>query len=309
MFPLFYVFQRILQPIFCYVITHTTFNVFSQIWEIMLNEQLLKSLSIFGLESIDALVYASLLQCGSSSVGALAEKLDVERGKAYRAINKLRNIGIIKTTFSNPTMCSAIDPSNALKIIIQQKKEECVTMEKFSNEVINELKDICRSGDSTANNLSSFTIIQGRANIYTRIGKVIEDATDIVYLVTTIDDLIMMYHTSIPEKIKLCQKNGGEVRIITEINNDEQTVFIDRLGVNNVRIGKLTSKSRMVVENNKQLIMSNVILESKNLNDNSDTVISTNCTEMASNIYSLCSIIWKKSKTLDLRASRKIPNF
>lgn len=276
----------------------------------MLNEELIKSLSVFGLESIDALVYANLLQGGSSSVGALAEKIDVDRGKAYRAINKLRNIGIIKTTFSNPTICSAVEPTNALKVIIQQKKEECITMEKFSNEIIHELRNICRSGDSSANNLSSFTIIQGRANIYTRIGKLIEDATDIVYLVTTIEDLIMIYHTSIPEKIKLCKKNGGEVRIITEINNEEQIMFIDRLGVDNVRIGKLTSKSRMVVENNKQLIMSNIILETKNLNDNSDTVLSTNCVEMASNIYSLCTLIWKKSKTLELKSSsKKIHNF
>ena len=68
-------------------------------------EQLINSLTHFGLDKADAIVYLGLLQMGSVTVGTMSSKLDIDRGKAYRSLNKLRNLGLVSTTFSNPTIC------------------------------------------------------------------------------------------------------------------------------------------------------------------------------------------------------------
>ena len=89
-----------------------------------IQKELIDSLSHFGLEKSDTIVYLGLLQMGSVTVGTMSSKLEIDRGKAYRSLNKLRNLGLVSTTFSNPTICQAVAPEDALSIIIQRKEDE-----------------------------------------------------------------------------------------------------------------------------------------------------------------------------------------
>ena len=255
----------------------------------------------FGFDEIDAKIYVGLLQMGPVTVGNMAQKLDVDRGKAYRALSKLRNMGAVSTTFSNPTIVNVIEPAEALTNIIQKKEDEIVTLQKLANMVVKDIRNYER--DVEATDLSSFSIVQGRSNIYTRIGKLLQDSTEKIYIVTTSEDLMRMYHTAVPEKIKACCDNGGEVRIITNSCDDASLAIISELQPTEIRIGKLPSKSRMIVESKKQLIMSGSMRDSMDLNDEVDSILYTNSSEMVENMFSLCSHMWTKSKPLELIAS------
>lgn len=260
----------------------------------MNHEEIIKHLGLFGLEEIDSKVYMGLLQTGPVSVGNLSVKLDIDRGKTYRALNRLRNMGIVSTTFSNPTLCSAIPPVDALNVILDRKQDEMITMKNLSQKIVEDIDVIVKQTDMQE--ISSFVIIQGRSNIYSRIGKLLQKATGVVYLVGPPEDFMRMYHTTIPEKIQMIKENGTEVRILTEISNEKELVFINRLEPNEVRLGKLPSKSRMIVEENRQLIMSGALNTSMDLNDENDSVMHTNSAEMVSNMFSLCTLLWAKSK-------------
>jgi len=109
-----------------------------------------------------------------------------------------------------------------------------------------------------------------------------------------------MYHTSIPEKIKICQKKGSKVLLLTETKSENLLPLIQRLGADDARIGKLPSKSRMIVEDESQLIMSGSIKETMNLNDENDSILYTNSSEMINNMYSLCNHLWNKSKPIEI---------
>lgn len=269
----------------------------------MNHDEIVKNLAFFGLEEIDSKVYMGLLQTGPVSVGTLSGKLDIDRGKTYRALNRLRNMGVVSTTFSNPTLCSAVPPAEALDVILDRKQDEMITMKNLSQKIIEEIDVIVRETD--IQEISSFVIIQGRSNIYSRIGKLLQKATGTIYLVAPPEDLMRMYHTAIPERIELIKENGGEVRILTEITSEKEIAFINRLNPTEIRLGKLPSKSRMVVEENRQLIMSGALNTSMDLNDESDSVMHTNSSEMVSNMFSLCTLLWNKSKTTELVATAK----
>ena len=107
-----------------------------------------------------------------------------------------------------------------------------------------------------------------------------------------------MYHTSIPDKIHARINAGGEVRIITEECTAKAMEIIEQLGTPDIKIGKLPSKSRMIVESKNQLIMSGAMKESMDLNDDVDSIMYTNSAEMVENMFSLCTHLWKKSKPL-----------
>jgi sugar-specific transcriptional regulator TrmB len=269
----------------------------------MNHEEIIKHLGLFGLEEIDSKVYMGLLQTGPVSVGNLSVKLDIDRGKTYRALNRLRNMGIVSTTFSNPTLCSAISPVDALNVILDRKQDEMITMKNLSQKIVEDIDVIVKQTDMQE--ISSFVIIQGRSNIYSRIGKLLQKATGVVYLVGPPEDFMRMYHTTIPEKIQMIKENGTEVRILTEISNEKELVFINRLEPNEIRLGKLPSKSRMIVEENRQLIMSGALNTSMDLNDESDSVMHTNSAEMVSNMFSLCTLLWTKSKPTEIFVTAK----
>jgi sugar-specific transcriptional regulator TrmB len=268
-------------------------------------KEMVEALAFFGLEEIDSKVYMGLLQTGPVSVGALSSKLDIDRGKTYRALNRLRNMGVVTTTFSNPTLCSAVSPSEALQTIVERKQDEITTMKNLSQKIIQDISIITKQNE--IQEVSSFVIIQGRSNIYSRISKLLQKASGIVYIVAPADDLMRMYHTVIPERIQLLKENGTEIRVLTEITSQKELVFVDRLNPTEIRLGKLPSKSRMIVEENKQLIMSGALNASMDLNDENDSVMHTNSAEMVSNMFSLCTLLWNKSKQVEVMvAPRKV---
>lgn len=270
----------------------------------MNQHEIIETLAYFGLEDIDSKVYMGLLQTGPVSVGTLSAKLDIDRGKTYRALNRLRNMGVVTTTFSNPTLCSAVPPTEALNTIVERKQDEITTMKNLSQKIVEDISVIVRETD--VQEVSSFIIIQGRSNIYSRVSKLLQKASGVVYIVAPSEDLMRMYHTSIPERIQLLKEEGVQVRILTEVSGEKELSFVHRLDPSEIRIGKLPSKSRMIVEENKQLIMSGALNGSMDLNDETDSVMHTNSLEMVSNMFSLCSLLWNKSKPAEMVVAPRV---
>lgn len=184
----------------------------------------------------------------------------------------------------------------ALTNVIQKKDDEIITLEKLASPLVDNLKNYERKAVPT--DLSSFSIIQGRSNIYTKIGKLIQEATEKIFIVTTSEDLMRMYHTSIPDKITQKIKTGVDVKIITNSCDSNSLKIIEQLGTTKIKIGKLPSKSRMIIEAKNQLIMSGAMKEAMDLNDDVDSIMYTNSSEMVENMFSLCSHLWTKSKSL-----------
>ncbi len=273
-------------------------------------ELILQLSSILDLETVEARIYLNLLRLGPVTASALAKELDVDRTKTYRTIDKLLNMSIVSTTISNPKLCIATKPEEVLKIVLQKKQDEINRVEKIGKDVIQRINKIVPITDG--HYIPTFRTVQGRANIYSHIEKLLEDSSRTIYIVTTSDDILRMYHTAVPEKIKECIDKGGTVRILTSTDNNKFIPLIERLKPTETRLGKLPSKGRIIVEEGKQMIMSDVMNASDFANmDNSrlphdsfsigadtDFALWTNSAEMVNNIFSLCKFLWRTSKPL-----------
>lgn len=273
-------------------------------------ELILQLSSILDLETVEARIYLNLLRLGPVTASALAKELDVDRTKTYRTIDKLLNLSIVSTTISNPKLCIATKPEEVLKIVLQKKQDEINRVEKIGKDVIQKINKIVPITDG--HYVPTFRTVQGRANIYSHIEKLLEESKGTIYIVTTSDDILRMYHTAVPEKIKECIDNGGTVRILTSTDDKKFLPLIDRLKPTETRLGKLPSKGRIIVDEGKQMIMSDVMnasdlanmdnsrgsSDSFNLGADSDFALWTNSAEMVNNISSLCKFLWRTSKPL-----------
>lgn len=259
---------------------------------------ILEKLSHFGFDETDSKIYMGLNQFNEITVGSLASKLKIDRTKTYRSLRKLKNLGVVTTTFSNPVVCKAVSPKKALTSMIESKEDEVIMLHKIAKELVNDLD--CIKVIEKPTNQFSFSIIQGRTNIYGKIIKTINEAKNDIYIITTIEDVIRMYHTAIPEKIKQYVKNGRNVFLITESKNEKDRYFIDRFGATEIRIEKLPARGRIVLELNNHVIMSGYISQSMSLNDDLDSVMVTNSSEINTYVYNLCLYLWNKSKPLKI---------
>ncbi len=253
--------------------------------------------SVLDLEELEGQIYLNLLRTGPITASALAKELDIDRAKTYRTIDRLVSESIVSTTFSNPKLCIAVRPEEVLKIVLRKKHDELNMIEKVGKEVIAQVNKIVSEDERS--NVPTFRIAQGSQNIYGNVEKLIEESQEIVYIVTNIKDISKMYHTNIPEKIKLCEKNGGEVRLIVEMNDEKMLQFVERFGATESKIGKLPSKGRIIVSKDSQMIMSDATAKtSLQTNSEQDFALCTNSFEMVSNIFSLCTFLWKAAKPI-----------
>lgn len=259
---------------------------------------------ILDLEELDACIYLNLLRMGPVTASSLAKEINIDRTKVYRTIDKLLNLKVVSTTFSKPKLCVANKPEDVIKNVLQKKETQVNNIRDAKEYLVDRIKKTIPTNYTS--NLPTFHITQGTSNIYSDIEKLIENAKDDVYIITTLKDLSKMYHSSIPEKIKICEKNGGKIKLLTELNSHDFLSFISRFGATETRIGKLSSKGRIIVEKGKQMIMSDVICnDSEQKNVVFDYAICTNSIEMVNNIFILCNLLWKNSKPINYKNRQK----
>ena len=251
---------------------------------------------VLDLDDLEAKVYLNLLRAGPITASALAKELDIDRARMYRTVDKLVSRNIISTTLSSPKLCIAADPHDALKIALGKKEDEVNKIKKSGEAIIDKINNEINTNQN--NTVPTFRVVQGRQNIYADIAHVIENSTGVIYIATTLDDVARMYHSTIPEKITICEKNGGKVRLLVDMNDPKLAPFVKRFNATETRIGKLPSKGRMVVQQEKKMIMSDSAASSQNSNSDSDFSLCTNSSEMVDNIFTLCTFLWDASKPL-----------
>lgn len=258
---------------------------------------------ILDLDELEAKIYLSLLRTGPITASALAKDLDVDRARMYRTVDKLVSRNIVSTTLSSPKLCIAAEPEEALKIALRKKEDEVNKIKKSGEAIIDKINNEITTNQGT--NIPTFRVVQGRTNIYADIAQMIENSSGIVYISTSLEDISRMYHSTIPEKIMVCEKRGGQVRLLVELDDPKLMPFVKRFNATETKICKLPSKGRIVVEQEKQMIMSDSA-NGSNMATSSETDFSlcTNSSEMVSNIYSLCSLLWETAqplKTIDVK--------
>ena len=214
----------------------------------------------------------------------------------YRTVDKLVSRNIISTTLSSPKLCIAADPHDALKIALGKKEDEVNKIKKSGEAIMDKINN-----EITTNQVSTiptFRVVQGRQNIYADIAQLIENTTDVIYIATTLDDVSRMYHSTITEKITICEKNGGKVRLLVDMDDPKLASFVKRFNATETRVGKLPSRGRMIVQKDKKMIMSDSATSFQHSGSDSDFSLCTNSMEMVENIFTLCSFLWESSKVL-----------
>jgi sugar-specific transcriptional regulator TrmB len=262
-----------------------------------MHSDIILQLSHFGLSKTDAEVYLAILRMGCVTAREVSKTLEIHRGVIYQSITNLRNQGMVNTTFSSPSKLTASPPTEALKELVTRKKDEYITSQKLSDKILDDLEQVSKPVNPINDPLLS--VIQGKHNIFSKIGGMFDVASGTVFVILPIEEVLKLYYTPIPEKIVKCESRGVKVKLLTEVPSESEIGFLKRIGVKNIRFKKNLKKCRMIVENNSQALISNDYERASKSTNFDESIIQTNSPDVVVNFYSLCEYIWSKATPIE----------
>jgi len=249
----------------------------------------------FGLSGDEAQIYLGLLSMGGAKASEVSHFTKIERVKAYKMLENLKNLGFITSTLSSPAIFSANDIEKTVNAVIKQKIDESEKLQAYKPSLLQLLERFTvKQNEST---LPRLTVISGRANIYYQMIKIIDQSQDELYLATTVSDLTRMFYSNIPEALEKARKRNVIIKLITELEIATKPDCVQRLGFNNFKITKLPSKGRILCSSD-QVIVSGYTSSLYSQKINEDSALITNSDEIGGNMRILCKYLWSTGQEI-----------
>jgi sugar-specific transcriptional regulator TrmB len=96
----------------------------------------------FGLTPLEAKVYVSLLQTGTASAYRVAKNAKMHRVEAYRALGRLKKLGLVIEFMGRPTLYQPAPPSKGVQLLIDQVARKMKELKEAKQETVRWLKSI-----------------------------------------------------------------------------------------------------------------------------------------------------------------------
>ncbi len=234
----------------------------------------------YGLSNRESLVYLSLLANGRQSAGEIAKAVQIRRMEAYRIIKRLAESGVVVATPGNPVKYTGEPIEQVVAMMMDRQMKKLEEMEKGRAEVVSIGRTIAPPPGQQREEYN-FKMVQGREQIYGQILRIVGGAEKSVETVLTRNDLLQLYLLGLAEALKEAKKRGVKSRIITvcDLQTTEPTEAI--LRVAELRHSDDFAKSRIVVVDGDQVLVSLVLDEVVGRKNERDVAIWTNSGDYA----------------------------
>lgn len=177
-----------------------TFNVFSGIISVM--EELLQQA---GLNEIQARAYLYLLKNGQSSPPAVAKALQLTRSNAYKILDKLTGMGLIRRTEAHKKYVYQAEDPIALASIVAAERNRLIALEKGVKSAIHELRQTYER--TTASDVTTY---RGKAAVISLYGEQTELKQPIRFIKSRADIPVMGFETM--DKLRRLPAQRGILR-------------------------------------------------------------------------------------------------
>ncbi len=231
------------------------------------------------LDAIHLNLLISIARNDNLTVGELAEISNQDRGKTYRALDTLKNMGFVVTTLSNP-----------IRVHLQEGQEIMTQLESRLNNDANRKMDgylmlieyLEESRVQKDVKATEFTIIKGSPNIWSLMSKKLKDAKNDVILLVSGAEFRRMEHSAIYD---ILEKLECKITIITDDSDYN------------------VSSEHMIFLPNESQVQGKILLiddsfvvfgkDGQKYNDPNDNCASTNNTEIVNQYRTLLEQITK----------------
>ncbi len=148
-----------------------------------------------GLSEKETQIYLFLARKGPKIASDLSLFLEINRVQIYRFLKNLQSKGIVECTFEYPASYVAVPFRKLLDLQINRKKEEARSLEDNREELVSQFD--LQEPEVSEPFTDRFMVLDGRANVYSRIGQMIQESKNTLAVVTSNYGMIQAYHAGL----------------------------------------------------------------------------------------------------------------
>lgn len=222
-----------------------------------MDERAQKLLTQYGLSDRESLVYLSLLANGTQSAGEIAKAVQIRRMEAYRIIKRLADSGVVVAAPGNPVKYTGEPIEQVVAMMMDRQMKKLDEMEKGRAEVVSIGKSIASPAKQRGE--YSFRMIQGREQIYGQVLRMVSGSAASLEMVLTRNDLLQLHLLGLADSLKEARKRGVKARVIGVCDHQTTEASEAVLRASDLRHSDDFAKSRIVLADNNQALVSLVL--------------------------------------------------
>ncbi len=177
-----------------------------------------------GLTEYEARIYTVLVKMGQRTASEISFLGKIPRPKTYGSIKSLKRKGFLKVIPTKPERYSAVSPNKVLLPLVERFAEDAEGCGKV-------LENLALSFESSKYvymeepyETREFWIVRGRENVRKKIVKMVDEAEDSVFNVTSANGIIRVYKSYFDVFEKAVERNL-DVRIITSLTPENESAL------------------------------------------------------------------------------------
>jgi len=261
----------------------------------IVQQELLKKIKDFGLNSYEAKIWTALLSRGISSAGELSDISNVPRSRTYDVLESLEKKGFVMMKLGKPIKYMAIPPTEVIDVIKKKIREEStrqeLSMETLkSSDVLEQLTQLHTTGIDTVEPSELVGMIKNRENVYNYLENMIKKADKSIYIMTSAEGMIRKLEY-LEKALKKAADKGVIIKILVSHNKDSEKLEKDLKGVAEVK-NYTDVKSRFVLIDNDKLLF--FITNDKDVHPTYDVAVWIETSYFAESIKGFFESAWKK---------------
>lgn len=256
----------------------------------------------FGLTPLQAKVFVLLESSDGLSTSEISKIINVHRSDIYRALKRLTQSGLVEVSVGNPSRYYAIDPTKAVRLLLDARRDELMMLES-KTDALTEWLEAQRGAGHVAgfqeeDYPSAFRLVRGSA-VNSRVIDSIQSArSEIIKVVSA--TALRRHYIEFSEYEKQASARGVTVRMLTEIQNSNFQVAKSYSECLHLRhVANLDNSLRYLVIDGSELLLAGTV-NSKEEPDRS--VLSTKNIVLVKGCISYFEEMWSKSIAYDERA-------
>ena len=186
----------------------------------------IQALMNLGLTLLQATIYLTLAQIGQSEVKRISKASNVARPDVYRVMPTLEKIDLVEKIVANPTVYKAVPLKEGLSILLQEKTEENVELQKETKALLSNFQEN-NVGISLDREDPELIITSGKNLFLKRFEKAIKAGQTSEDIIGTAPDFNSFLFRNL-QYFKTVNKKGVKIRVITKPENQESMLRVIR---------------------------------------------------------------------------------
>lgn len=190
------------------------------------DKKLFEILRELGLSKREVEIYLFLWKKGPQKAYSISAHLNIDRAQTYRALNSLKEKGIVEITIEAPTRYAATPIEPLIESLIKNKKAEVARLEDEKRKIVSYFESLHKLPASQEYPIAKLKVIVGKDGIFTKILQMAKDAKKEFLELTTSSGVIQEDIAEVTDTIlKVArEKRNTRFKILANISKENLAI-------------------------------------------------------------------------------------